>query len=180
MPVRSRNSRSPVLSRKRPPRVRLAPRRIAVGKPGHNFMDISSITGATSSQNNNSDVTSAVTQSLSQQDFLKLLVTQMTSQDPMNPTNSQDLLSQMTEFSTLNANTSMQSQLAAMQSLNQFSEAGNLLGKQITLQVDSNTIANGVVTGLDTSGSVPGIIVNGQTYSLGQVISVTNAPTTAQ
>jgi len=143
-------------------------------------MDISSITGATNSQNNNSDVTSAVTQSLSQQDFLKLLVTQMTSQDPMNPTNSQDLLSQMTEFSTLNANTSMQSQLAAMQSLNQFSEAGNLLGKQITLQVDSNTIANGVVTGLDTSGSAPGIIVNGQTYSLGQVISVTNAPTTAQ
>jgi len=138
-------------------------------------MDISSITSATNTQNNSDNVTSAVTQSLSQEDFLKLLVTQMTSQDPLNPTNSQDLLSQMTEFSTLNANTSMQTQLAAMQSLNQFSEAGNLLGKQVTLQVDANTIANGVVSGLDTSGSVPGIIVNGQTYSLAQVISVANA-----
>ena len=141
-------------------------------------MDISSITGATNSQNNSDNVASAVTQSLSQADFLKLLVTQMTSQDPLNPTNSQDLLSQMTEFSTLNANTSMQTQLAAMQSLNQFSEAGSLLGKQVTLQVDASTIANGVVTGLDTSGSVPGVIVNGQTYSLGQVISVANAAAT--
>lgn len=138
-------------------------------------MDISSITGATNSQNNMNGVSSAVTQTLSQQDFLKLLVSQMTSQDPLNPTNSQDLLSQMTEFSTLNANTSMQTQLASMQSLNQFSEAGNLLGKQVTLQVDSNTVANGVVSGVDTSGSVPGIIVNGQTYSLAQVISVANA-----
>ena len=138
-------------------------------------MDISSITGATNSQNNMNGVSSAVTQTLSQQDFLKLLVSQMTSQDPLNPTNSQDLLSQMTEFSTLNANTSMQTQLASMQSLNQFSEAGNLLGKQVTLQVDSNSVANGVVSGVDTSGSVPGIIVNGQTYSLAQVISVANA-----
>jgi flagellar basal-body rod modification protein FlgD len=139
-------------------------------------MDISSITSTTNSQNNSDNVTSAVTQSLSQQDFLQLLVTQMTSQDPLNPTNSQDLLSQMTEFSTLNANTSMQTQLSSMQSLNQFSEAGSLLGKQVTLQVDSSTVANGVVSGLDTSGTTPGIIVNGQTYSLAQVISVANAP----
>jgi flagellar basal-body rod modification protein FlgD len=138
-------------------------------------MDISSITGATNSQNNSDNITSAVSQSLSQKDFLQLLVTQMTSQDPLNPTNSQDLLSQMTEFSTLNANTSMQTQLASMQSLNQFSEAGSLLGKQVTLQVDANTIANGVVSGVDTSGSAPGIIVNGQTFSLAQVISVANA-----
>ena len=142
-------------------------------------MDISSITGATNSQNNNSDVTSAVTQSLSQQDFLKLLVTQMTSQDPMNPTNSQDLLSQMTQFSTLNANTMLQSQMGEMQSLNQFSEAGSLLGKQVTLQLNDTTTGTGIVSGIDTSGDVPQLIVNGQPYSLTQVISVAN-PTTTQ
>jgi flagellar basal-body rod modification protein FlgD len=118
------------------------------------------------------------TQMLSQQDFLKLLVTQMTSQDPLKPTDAQDLLSQMTQFSTLNANTALQTQLGQMQNLNEFSEAGNLLGKQVMLQVSDTATAQGVVSGVDTSGSVPQIIVNGQSYSLAQVLSVANPATT--
>jgi flagellar basal-body rod modification protein FlgD len=141
-------------------------------------MDITSVTAAANSQNNSNDITSAVTQTLSQQDFLKLLVTQMTSQDPLNPTNSQDLLSQMTEFSTLNANTALQSQMSQMQTLSEYSEAGSLLGKQVSLQLDDTTTAQGVVTGVDTSTDSPQIIVNGQHYSLAQVISVTNPATT--
>jgi len=139
-----------------------------------------SVTSATNSQS--ATDTSAVpvpTQMLSQQDFLQLLVTQMTSQDPLNPTNSQDLLSQMTQFSTLNANTMLQSQMGEMQSLNQFSEAGSLLGKQVTLQLNDTTTGTGIVSGIDTSGDVPQLIVNGQPYSLTQVISVAN-PTTTQ
>jgi flagellar basal-body rod modification protein FlgD len=139
-------------------------------------MDFPIINSAASSQTGNNDIP-VPTQGLSQRDFLKLLVTQMTSQDPLKPTDSQDLLSQMTQFSTLNANTTMQAQLAQMQALNQFSQAGSLLGKQVTLQVD-DTIAQGVVTGVDTSGNVPQIIVNGHSYSLAQVLSVANpAPT---
>ena len=135
------------------------------------------ITNAASSNNNS---TQSATQSLSQQDFLNLLVAQMTSQDPLKPTDSSDLLSEMTQFSTLNANTSMQTQLAQMQISQQFTDADSLLGKQVTLQVDSNTTAQGTVTGIDTSGNVPQIIVNGQSYTLDKVISVTNPTTTTQ
>jgi flagellar basal-body rod modification protein FlgD len=118
------------------------------------------------------------TQMLSQQDFLNLLVTQMTSQDPLKPIDNQDMLSQMVQFSTLNANTTMQSTLGQMQSGQQFSEASALLGKQVLLQVDSSTTTQGLVTGLDTSSSTPQIIVNGESYSLGQVLSVANQTTT--
>ena len=139
-----------------------------------------SVTSATNSQSaTDASAVPVPTQMLSQQDFLQLLVTQMTSQDPLNPTNSQDLLSQMTQFSTLNANTMLQSQMSEMQSLNQFSEAGSLLGKQVTLQLDATTTGSGIVSGVDTSGDVPQLIVNGQPYSLAQVISVAN-PTTTQ
>ena len=142
-------------------------------------MMFSPVTSATSAQTDTTSNNVPVpTQMLSQQDFLKLLVTQMTSQDPLKPTDSQDLLSQMTEFSTLNANTALQSQMSQMQSLNQFSEAGTLLGKQVTLQIDDTTTAQGVVSGVDTSGNVPQIIVNGQSYSLAQVLSVANPATT--
>jgi flagellar hook assembly protein FlgD len=103
----------------------------------------------------------------------------MTAQDPLKPTDSQDLLSQMTQFSTLNANNTLQAQLANMQLSQQFSEAGSLLGKQVTLQLDSKTTALGTVTGIDTSANVPKIIVDGQSYTLDKVISITN-PTTTQ
>jgi flagellar basal-body rod modification protein FlgD len=141
-------------------------------------MDFPLINSAAASQTGNNNDIPVPTQGLSQQDFLKLLVTQMTSQDPMKPTDSQDLLSQMTQFSTLNANTTMQAQLAQMQTLNEFSQANSLLGKQVSLQLDDTTTAQGVVTNVDTSGNVPQLIVNGQHYSLAQVLSVSNpAPT---
>ena len=137
------------------------------------------ITNATStSTGTDNNVTASATQGLSQKDFLNLLVAQMTSQDPMNPTNSQDLLTQMTQFSTLNANTTMQTQLAQMQLSGEFSEAGSLLGKQVTLQLDSKTTAQGTVTGIDTSSNQPQIIVNGQSYTLDKVISIANPTTT--
>jgi flagellar basal-body rod modification protein FlgD len=139
-----------------------------------------SVTSATNSQSAaDSSAVPVPTQMLSQQDFLQLLVTQMTSQDPLNPTNSQDLLSQMTQFSTLNANTMLQSQMSEMQSLNQFSEAGSLLGKQVTLQLNDTTTGTGIVSGIDTSGDTPQLIVDGKPYGLEQVISVAN-PTTTQ
>lgn len=133
----------------------------------------------TSNTQSNSDSNIPLpTQSLSQQDFLNLLVAQMTSQDPLNPTNSQDLLTQMTQFSTLNANTSMQGVLGQLQSGQLFSDAGALLGRQVTLQVDASTTTQGTVTGVDTSGNTPLIVVNGQSYDLSQVLSVTNPTST--
>ena len=130
------------------------------------------------SQANTDSTVPLPTQTLSQKDFLNLLVAQMTSQDPLNPTNSQDLLSQMTQFSTLNANTAMQGVLGQLQSGQLFSDAGSLIGRQVTLQVDSSTTTQGTVTSVDTSGSSPQIVVNGQPYDLSQVLSVTNASTT--
>ena len=138
---------------------------------------ISNVTGTQTGNNNNIPLPSA--QMLSQQDFLNLLVAQMTAQDPLKPTDSQDLLSQMTQFSTLNANNSMQTQLANLGLSQQFSDANSILGKQVTLQLDSKTTAQGIVTGIDTSANVPQIIVNGQPYTLDKVVSITNptAPT---
>jgi flagellar basal-body rod modification protein FlgD len=145
-----------------------------------NLSSITSNSSSTTGTDNSNNIPLPTAQLLSQQDFLNLLVTQMTAQDPLKPTDSQDLLSQMTQFSTLNANNTLQSQLAQMQASQQFSEAGSLLGKQVTLQLDSKTTAQGIVTGIDTSANVPKIMVNGQAYTMDKVISITNPTTTTQ
>src|SRR6185437_12151946 len=85
------------------------------------------------------------TQMLLQQDFLNLLVAQMTAQDTLNPTNSQDLLSQMVQFSTLNSNSTMQMDLLRWTNTERFCNANTLLGKQVTVLRDptSNTSIQG-------------------------------------
>lgn len=45
------------------------------------------------------------TQSLGQADFLKLLTTQLSQQDPLEPTDNKDMLAQMAQFSALAAQT---------------------------------------------------------------------------
>jgi flagellar basal-body rod modification protein FlgD len=115
-------------------------------------------------------------QVLSQADFLKLLVAQMTSQDPLNPTTSQDLLTQTVQLSTLQSNTSLQSTLSSLQNSQSLAQASSLLGRQVIVQADSQTTAQGTVTGIDFSSGTPMIVVNGTEYSLTQVLAITTPP----
>jgi len=136
----------------------------------------------TSSINSNSQTSTdtlsgLATQVMSQQDFLKLLVAQMTSQDPLNPMTNQDLLAQTVQFSTLQSNTDLQNTLTQMQTGQNLAQADSLLGRQVALQVDSNTTTQGTVSGIDVSSGTPMIVVNGVSYNLSQVLSIsTPAP----
>lgn len=142
-------------------------------------MPVSSITNGTAAgaQNIAEAVNSAASQTLSEQDFLNLLVTQMTSQDPLNPMTNQDMLSQMVQFSTLQSNTAMQSLLAGMQNTQTFAEASSLIGKQVNVLLDSSgATTQGVVSAVNLSSGTPQIVVNGQSYNLSQVLAVTAPP----
>jgi flagellar basal-body rod modification protein FlgD len=79
--------------------------------------------------------TAGSVQSLSQSDFLSLLTTQLTHQDPTNPTDSNQFIGQMAQFSTvsgikdlLTSFQSLSSSLTADQSL----QAANLVGKTVS------------------------------------------------
>jgi len=132
----------------------------------------SSTTGTSQSATANASPLPA--QVLSQSDFLKLLVAQMTSQDPLDPTTTQDLLTQTVQLSTLQSNTALQSTMSALQNNQSFGQADALLGRQVVVQVDASTTAQGVVSGIDISTGTPMIVVNGAEYSLGQVLSISN------
>jgi len=117
-------------------------------------------------------------QTLSQHDFLKLLVAQMEAQDPINPMDNKDMMAQMVQFSTLQGNTSMQQALSAMQSSQSLLQANSLLGRLVSVQVDANTIQQGVVSGVDVSSGTPQILVNDAAYDLSQVLAITTPATT--
>src|SRR6202012_5099449 len=98
-------------------------------------------------------------QTLTQNDFLQLLVAQMENQDPMNPESDTDMASQMAQFTSLTQSSAMSSSLAMMQ-------ANSLIGATVTVQTDSQgDTANGVVQsvklGAESSDGTPQIVING-------------------
>jgi flagellar basal-body rod modification protein FlgD len=115
-------------------------------------------------------------QTLGQEDFLKLLVTQMTSQDPLNPQKDTDFIAQMAQFSALQATNNMVADVAKLNTQQQFSQAAGLLGRTVQVQKADGGKDQGVVSAMDVSSGNPIIIVNDHPYDLSAVLNVTPTP----
>ena len=102
--------------------------------------------------------------------FLQLLVAQMKYQDPLEPTDNTEYISQLATFSQLEETQNMQASLQEM-------EANSLVGKQVVLRVTSS--ATGETS--DVTGTVDSVIhennktylmVNNNLYSIDDLYSV--------
>ncbi|MHC1758618.1 MAG: flagellar hook assembly protein FlgD [Negativicutes bacterium] len=112
-------------------------------------------------------------QSLGKDDFLKLLVTQLQSQDPLNPMDDKEFIAQMAQFTSLeqmqNMNTSMQ-----------MTQATSYIGKQVTWDNDQGVEQTGIVTAVRMVSGEPKVVVGEQVFTLSKVTSVTGATTGAK
>jgi flagellar basal-body rod modification protein FlgD len=91
-------------------------------------MTVSAIGGATSG------LYSSGSQTLGKDDFLKLLVTQLQNQDPMNPTDSTEFVAQLAQFSSLEQLSNVNENLKVVQLFEQSinnAQAVNFVGKTV-------------------------------------------------
>ena len=107
---------------------------------------------------------------LGKDDFLKLLITQLSNQDPTSPMEDTQFISQMAQFSSLEQMTNMSSSFAKMAAFINSSEAAATLGKTVELDI-GDTSVQGVVEGA-TRGENPQILVNGMYYSMDKIKAV--------
>lgn len=133
----------------------------AILPPG-NVIDPTTTTPGAISGNNN----------LTQADFLKLLVAQMSAQDPLNPQSNTDFAAQMAQFSALQTSQSTQTDMAQLQASQQVQQANGFIGRSVTLQAADGTSPSGMVTGVQMVSGVPKIIVNGSLYDLSQILTI--------
>jgi flagellar basal-body rod modification protein FlgD len=108
---------------------------------------------------------------LKQEDFLKLLVAQLTSQDPMNPKADMDFITQMAQFSSLEQSQTMVQEIGAMRADSSVSQASSLLGRTVVLK-NGDSFVKGQVASVLLAEDGPRIVVNTQTYSLDKVITI--------
>ena len=120
------------------------------------------------SQTSSSDTSSADTSSLGMaglldpSTFLNLLVDELKYQNPLDPTNSSDFMSQIAELSQVE-------QLQSVSSASQMGEAAGLIGKTVTADDASGTTITGAVTGVTNGTSGPLLDVGSTTVALSDV-----------
>lgn len=108
-------------------------------------------------------------QVLGQEDFLKLLTVQMTKQDPLKPMEDTAFIAQMAQFSSLEQMNSLTRDFAIMRADQQLTTAGNLIGREVTLD-DGESFVTGLVEAVDsTAEEGVSIVVGGRSYDLSTV-----------
>lgn len=104
-------------------------------------------------------------------EFLKILITQLTNQDPTEPMQDREFIAQMAQFSALEQMTNMSSQFERLGGILQSGQAVGLLGKDVDIAVGEQ-IVSGKVTQV-TGGEYPQVYVNGAYYDYASVQRVT-------
>lgn len=90
--------------------------------------------------------------------FLKLLLAQMKYQDPMNPTDSAQYLSQMAQFTTVEKLETMVTNTGSLLTASQMQSALNMVGANVEYGVGDKQGA-GVVTGITMIDGAPQLLV---------------------
>jgi flagellar basal-body rod modification protein FlgD len=109
-------------------------------------------------------------QSLGKDDFLKLLITQLTYQDPTSPMEDKEFIAQMAQFSSLEQMTSMAQDFSRLAAIISGQEASSSLGKNVEI-VEGDRVVQGTVKAITRGGS-PEVMVNGNYYAWANVAKV--------
>ncbi len=139
---------------------------------------VSGVTGTTTNQTGSTSGTSS-TSSADQFDentFLKLLVAQLQYQDPENPADATQFMSQTAQFAMVEKLSSLATINQQMVTETQSQTAASLVGRTVSWTDSSGTAQSGVVTAA-TLGASPSVTVGGTAVPVDSITSVTATPT---
>ncbi|NUO08843.1 MAG: hypothetical protein HUU08_09230 [Candidatus Brocadia sp.] len=134
--------------------------------------------------------TSSLSSEISMDNFLTLFVTQLQNQNPLDPTDNSEFMSQLAQFSALEQEQQQTGYLASMNSidtaslqLDQITMASSFIGKTIEYSNDNSDSTSKTLTGvvegikLEEDGTVS-FIIGGKSVSISNLIKVSDTTTT--
>lgn len=124
------------------------------------------------------DSTRKAKNTLGKDDFLKLMLTQMQQQDPLEPMDNQQMLAQMAQFSSLEQMSNLNTTLETGQKTDSFMGATRLLGKDVSINdplapENSGSLLTSNVKSVSYSADGPVMTLeNGRIISVEQIVKV--------
>ncbi len=110
-------------------------------------------------------------QELGQDAFLELMMQQLKYQDPMDPMDNSEFLTQQAQFTQVSALEEIKTSLSTF---NQYAQASGLVGQDVVLK-DPNNETNffyGKVDAVNFGGTSTSVYVNGKEYPLSSVVQL--------
>ncbi len=113
-------------------------------------------------------------QELGKDDFLKLMVTQLQNQDPLNPTTNEDFLAQLAQFSALEQMNNLNDSFSVLADSLKISNAASLLGTEVNYIADpeAGSREKGNVDHITIKENQIFISVNGKEIPLTNIYSI--------
>ncbi|MEI8292731.1 MAG: flagellar hook capping FlgD N-terminal domain-containing protein [bacterium] len=119
--------------------------------------------------------TNAGKQALGADDFMKLLTTQLTAQDPMNPMKDTEFISQMANFTSLEQMRTLSKSFETFTSDQKLSAAPAFLGRNVTVK-DASGDVTGLVDAITLKDGKPALVINGKTYDTSLITGIATPP----
>lgn len=101
--------------------------------------------------------TTAATQ-IGIQDFLKILVAQLSNQDPLKPMDNQEFVTQLAQFTSLQQTQEMNDKLSSLLAVQASTQSIGLLGKTVDINTETGS-ASGTVSALNFVAGEPRLTI---------------------
>jgi len=111
-------------------------------------------------------------QELGTGDFLKLIIAELQNQDPMNPTDTSDMLNQFNQIREIASNDKLSDTLASVLLGQNISTASSLIGRLVEGMTEDNEKIIGQVDAVTVKDGEPQLLVAGQNVSLNNVLQI--------
>jgi flagellar basal-body rod modification protein FlgD len=135
----------------------------------NNSVKLNNVTNAL----NSAKRTKTIENNMDKDAFLKLLVTELRHQDPTQPMENKEFISQMAQFSSLEQMTNMNKSFQALTKTSRSGEAYSLLGKNVkAFDPQSGIKIEGVVTSMFYKNDDIRLIVNNKEIGLNDIHAV--------
>ena len=108
--------------------------------------------------------------------FLKLLVTQLTNQDPSSPMNTNEMISQTTQLASMEQLTALTATSTESFALSMRQTAAALIGHEAQYVDEKGVTQKGIVTSVSYAGAVPLVTIGEASIPLDAVSGVSVAP----
>src|SRR5689334_7381552 len=112
------------------------------------------------------------TNTLGKDEFMQLLVTQLQNQDPLNPMDDQQFISQMAQLSALEATSNLAGQVGQMVAGQQQTQALQMVGHDIEFADATGNTQRGRVSGVHLAADGPILLVGDYNVPVGAVQTV--------
>ncbi len=114
---------------------------------------------------------------LGQDAFLQLLLAQLKNQDPLQPMDNTEFISQMAQLNSLNELMALNKTMSSLITAQMVTQGSALIGKTISASLDTGESVYGVVSGMQIHGDRVTLTVDGQQVPMDAVREVTDTPT---